>query len=84
MRVLPSRAARGIHPLVTCRRSQRQLESCLFIFVGGSVPTVKVGDLAPDFELPAVVGDKRSMFKLSDLRGQNVVLAFYVLNWTPT
>jgi len=48
------------------------------------VPTIKVGDLAPDFELPAVVGDKRQKFKLSDLHGQNVVLAFYVLNWTPT
>ena len=48
------------------------------------MPTIKVGDLAPDFELPAVVGDKRQKFKLSDLHGQNVVLAFYVLNWTPT
>ena len=48
------------------------------------MPTIKVGDLAPDFELPAVVGDKRQKFKLSDLCGQNVVLAFYVLNWTPT
>jgi peroxiredoxin len=48
------------------------------------MPAVKVGDVAPDFELAAVVGDKRQKFKLSDLRGQNVVLAFYVLNWTPT
>jgi peroxiredoxin len=45
---------------------------------------VRVGDVAPDFELPAVLGGKRQKFKLSDLRGQNVVLAFYVLNWTPT
>jgi peroxiredoxin len=45
---------------------------------------VKVGELAPDFELPAVLGDKRQKFKLSELRGKNVVLAFYVLNWTPT
>jgi peroxiredoxin len=48
------------------------------------MPAVKVGELAPDFELPAVLGDKRQTFKLSQLRGQNVVLAFYVLNWTPT
>lgn len=48
------------------------------------MPAVKVGDMAPDFELPAVLGDKRRKFKLSELRGQNVVLAFYVLDWTPT
>lgn len=48
------------------------------------MPAVKVGDPAPDFELPAVLGDKRQKFKLSDLHGKNVVLAFYVLNWTPT
>jgi len=48
------------------------------------MPAVTVGELAPDFELPSVVGEKRQKFKLSELRGQNVVLAFYVLNWTPT
>ena len=45
---------------------------------------VAVGDIAPDFELPAVLGERRLKFKLSDHRGTNVVLAFYVLNWTPT
>ena len=48
------------------------------------MPAIQVGELAPDFELPAVVGDKRQKFKLSELRGKNAVLAFYVLNWTPT
>jgi peroxiredoxin len=48
------------------------------------MPAIQVGEVAPDFELPAVVGDKRQKFKLSELRGKNVVLAFYVLNWTPT
>ncbi len=48
------------------------------------MPAIQVGELAPDFELPAVLGDKRQKFKLSELRGKNVVLAFYVLNWTPT
>lgn len=48
------------------------------------MPAIKVGELAPDFELAAVLGDKRQKFKLSELRGNNVVLAFYVLNWTPT
>jgi len=45
---------------------------------------LNVGDKAPDFEVPAVVGDKKEKFKLSDLRGKkNVVLAFYPLDWTP-
>lgn len=44
--------------------------------------TLKVGDKAPDFELPAHRGGEK--FKLSDLRGKkNAVLVFYVLDWTP-
>lgn len=35
---------------------------------------VDVGDVAPDFELPGTGG---RTYKLSDLRGKNVVLAFY-------
>jgi thioredoxin-dependent peroxiredoxin len=35
---------------------------------------VDVGDEAPDFELPGTGG---RAYRLSDLRGQNVVLAFY-------
>jgi thioredoxin-dependent peroxiredoxin len=35
---------------------------------------VEVGDAAPDFELPATGG---RTYRLSDLRGKNVVLAFY-------
>ena len=46
---------------------------------------LKVGDIAPDFELPAVVGEDRTKFRLADHRGQkNVVLAFYPLDWTST
>ena len=46
---------------------------------------LKVGDLAPDFELPAVEGDQRINIKLSDFRGKkNVVVSFHPLNWTPT
>ena len=42
---------------------------------------LKVGDLAPDFSLPATDG---KTYKLSDFRGKkNVVLAFYPLDWTP-
>lgn len=44
--------------------------------------TLKVGDQAPDFELPGHRGGEK--FKLSDVRGKkNVVLVFYPLDWTP-
>ncbi len=43
-----------------------------------------VGQPAPDFELPAVTGDQKHKFKLSDLKGKkHVVIAFYPLDWTP-
>ena len=46
---------------------------------------LKVGDLAPDFELAAVEGEQRLKIKLSDFRGKNhVVVTFHPLNWTPT
>lgn len=45
---------------------------------------LKAGDMAPDFEVPAVVGTDKIRFRLSDYRGKkNVVLAFYPLDWTP-
>ena len=45
---------------------------------------LKVGDNAPDFEVPAVTGEQKQKFKLSDHRGKkNVVIAFYPLDWTP-
>ncbi len=43
---------------------------------------IAVGQLAPDFSLPASSG--RTPLVLSDLRGQIVVLAFYVLDFTET
>jgi len=42
-----------------------------------------VGDEAPDFDLPAVVGNIRQRVKLSDYLGKNVVLVFYPADWTP-
>lgn len=42
---------------------------------------VNVGDMAPDLELASHL-DKDKKVKLSDLRGKNVVIAFYVLDWT--
>ena len=42
----------------------------------------EVGQEAPDFTLPATLGEQVT---LSQYRGQkNVVLAFYVLDWTDT
>lgn len=63
----------------------------LFVFIGSSfaqtatptpapTPKLKVGDVAPDFEL---VDTTRKKVKLSDFKGKkNVVLAFYVLAFT--
>jgi peroxiredoxin len=42
---------------------------------------LKVGDKAPDFELPSHIGGK---VRLKSFRGgKNVLLAFYPLDWTP-
>ena len=40
---------------------------------------LKVGDAAPDFELKSHLG---ADVKLSQMRGKNVVLAFYTAAWT--
>ena len=45
---------------------------------------LEVGSVAPDFEVPAVTGDRRHKVRLSDYLGKNIVLAFYPLDWTPT
>ncbi len=42
---------------------------------------LNVGDEAPDFELASHV-EKDKKVRLSDLRGSNVVIAFYPLSWT--
>jgi peroxiredoxin len=43
----------------------------------------QVGEIAPDFELKSHLR-KDKVVRLSDFRGrQNVVIAFYVLAWTP-
>jgi thioredoxin-dependent peroxiredoxin len=41
---------------------------------------LKVGDTAPEFTLKGI-GLKE--ISLKDFRGKNVVLLFYVLDWTP-
>jgi peroxiredoxin len=46
---------------------------------------LKVGDLAPDFELPAIMDGVQGKIRLSDYRGKkHVVVAFHPLDWTPT
>jgi peroxiredoxin len=43
--------------------------------------TLVVGDIAPDFTLPATTAEKIS---LSDYRGKkNIVVAFYGMDFTP-
>jgi peroxiredoxin len=46
---------------------------------------LKLGDVAPDFDLPGVEGEHRIRVRLSDFRGKkHVVVSFHPLNWTPT
>ncbi len=50
--------------------------------VASQTQTLKVGDQAPDFELPGHLGGEK--VKLSSYLGKkNVVLVFYPLDWTP-
>jgi cytochrome oxidase Cu insertion factor (SCO1/SenC/PrrC family) len=42
---------------------------------------LQVGDKAPDFELESSKGGK---LKLSSLKGKNVLINFYVLDFSPT
>jgi len=46
-----------------------------------SVPKLKVGDVAPDFRLPSVTGEKVSLSQFRDKK--NVVLSFVPAAWTP-
>lgn len=42
---------------------------------------LEVGDKAPDFELPSTKGGK---LRLSSLRGKNVLINFYLIDYSPT
>jgi hypothetical protein len=58
----------------------------LLVLIGMTAPVtvsaLEVGDKAPDFELPSSQGGK---LKLSSFQGKkNVLIQFYVLDFTPT
>ena len=42
---------------------------------------LQAGEMAPDFDLPALIGGVKKRFHLAERRGQSLVLAFYPLNW---
>jgi len=55
--------------------------SVIFILdTGVDMMSLRVGDRAPDFTLRSHLDQE---IRLRDLRGQNVVLAFYPMAWTP-
>ncbi len=46
---------------------------------------LKVGATAPDFELPAVAGERQITMRSRDYLGtRNLVVTFHPLDWTPT
>ena len=46
---------------------------------------LKVGDPAPEFELPAIAGDDKITIRSGDYLGrQHLVVTFHPLDWTPT
>jgi hypothetical protein len=52
--------------------------------VGENMP-LKIGDPVPEFDLPAVEGEKQFRLKLSDFRGKkHVLVSFHPIDWTPT
>ena len=57
------------------------LSLCLLIGSTGIAHAIEVGDKAPDFELDSTTGGK---LKLSSLKGKNVLINFYVLDFSPT
>ena len=68
-------------------KSRRILIAILAATVGlvfGSIRpafAIGIGDPAPDFELDSTKGGK---LKLSSLKGKNVLINFYVLDFSPT
>jgi peroxiredoxin len=44
---------------------------------------LNIGDEAPDFKLSSTIGATQGEFQLSSSRGKNVVICFYILDFTP-
>jgi peroxiredoxin len=66
--------------------SRKKLSVLLMAFslvfaVAGLASALQVGDKAPDFELESSKGGK---LKLSSLKGKNVLINFYILDFNPT
>jgi AhpC/TSA family len=53
----------------------------LFLALPRLVLALQVGDKAPNFELDSTKGGK---LQLSSLKGKNVLINFYVLDFSPT
>ena len=65
------------------KRAIRMTILLAFFVLGTTVSAsaVEVGQKAPDFELDSTKGGK---LKISSLRGKNVLINFYVLDFSPT
>ncbi len=68
-----------------CTGCAQEIDLWSEVFWESSGMPLKIGDAAPDCDLPAVEGEQEFRVKLSDFRGKkHVVLAFHPLDWTPT
>ena len=69
--------------MMRCKQSFWSFLVALLIVFGTSGPATAIGlgDKAPDFELDSSKGGK---VKLSSLKGKNVLINFYVLDFSPT
>lgn len=65
------------------KRATLMMMFLAFFFLGPTVTAtaVEIGQKAPDFELDSTKGGK---LKLSSLLGKNVLINFYVLDFSPT
>jgi len=57
------------------------LAASLFLLTSHLAQALEVGEKAPDFELDSTAGGK---LKLSSLKGKNVLINVYVLDYSPT
>jgi hypothetical protein len=64
------------------RAGVNSILSIIFVLATAvSAAALEVGEKAPDFELNSTKGGK---LKLSSLKGKNVLINFYVLDFNPT